>query len=639
MMHDIFESFHVANPQERETLHQDFRKALNARAASDPVGTILALQHEYDPTWNFSLQQQYYKVFHKARQQLGGEIPPGLKTLKIAAVGSTTLTQLHWLLELNLLSSGWLTQTYEADYGVFRQQILDTSSGLYAFEPQMLFVLTGHRDVFTQPDTAWSASDAQMHVEQEYASWLRLWETFNQKTGRTIIQNNFDVPDTRLFGNLEMRVPGSEGSFLQQLNLYMAANLPEYVLLHDLEYLSAYHGKKHFNDPRFFHHSKQQCSFEVLPGYAASLAAIVRAQHGIIRKCLVLDLDNTLWGGIIGDDGINGIQIGEGTPGGEAYLSLQRYARSLKDRGILLAVCSKNDAEIAREPFQSHPDMALRLDDIACFVANWEPKPDNIRQIAQTLNIGLDSLVFVDDNPAERAIVRQMLPEVAVPELPDDPAMYRRVLAEGNYFESITFSDEDRLRTRFYLDNQKREDFAHTATNLDDFLSKLGMVATICPFTEIDLDRITQLVARSNQFNLTTRRYTRADLQALMNSPEYVTRSIRLSDTFGDNGLISVWIGKHDGNKLLIDTWLMSCRVLSRGVEQHLRNHIVLYARERGLNCVKGFYIPTKKNKLVEAHYSKLGFSLISTHEDGTTEWELLIDEHTPILPTYIKDA
>jgi len=638
-MQNIFETFPTASFQERESLHQEFRKALNARVATDPVGTILALQHEYDPTWNFSLQQQYYKVFDKARKQFGGEILPGFKPLKIAAVGSTTLTQLLWLLELNLLASGWLTQTYEANYGVFRQELLDNSSDLYAFGPQLLFVLTGHRDTFTHPETSWSGAETQNRVEQEFASWLRLWETFNQKTGNTIIQNNFDVPDTRLFGNLELRVPGSEGRFLQQLNLHMAANLPEYVLLHDLDYLSAYHGKKHFNDPRFYHHSKQQCSFDVLPDYAANLGAIVRAQRGMIRKCLVLDLDNTLWGGVIGDDGINGIQIGEGVPSGEAYLSLQRYAKSLKDRGILLAVCSKNDETIAREPFQSHPDMALRLDDIACFVANWNPKPDNIRQIAQTLNIGIDSLVFVDDNPAERAIVRQMLPEVAVPELPDDPAMYSRVLSEGRYFESVTFNDEDRLRTRFYLDNQKRDEFAQAATNLDDFLSKLGMIATICPFTEVDLDRITQLVARSNQFNLTTRRYTHADLQGFMNDPQYVTRSIRLTDTFGDNGLISVWIGKHEGDTLLVDTWLMSCRVLSRGVEQHLRNHIVSYAREHGLHTIRGAYIPTKKNKLVEEHYAKLGFVLTRTHDDGTTEWELLVDKQTPILPTYIKDA
>lgn len=637
-MPDIFELFHNASPAEREALLPDYRKALKLQLTLDPSLVMTMLKRDYDPVWSFADQQQLHKLFSSAKQAIT-ETPQGLKRLKIAVIGSTTLTQLAWLLELNLLAAGWLAEVYEADYGVFRQEVLDASSGLYAFQPDILFMLTGHRDVLIQPDMSWSASDAALHAEREFNTWLQLWETYYRNTGHIIIQNNFDLSDSRLFGNLEARIPGSQNNFLKRLNLLLENSLPDYVLLHDLDYLSAYHGKKHFNDPRFYFYSKQQCSFEVLPAYAASLTAIVRSQYGMIRKCLVLDLDNTLWGGVIGDDGLEGIVIGEGTPEGEAYLTLQQYAKSLKDRGILLAVCSKNTHEIAREPFLSHPDMALKLDDIACFVANWEPKPDNIRKIAHQLNIGLDSLVFVDDNPAERAIVRQVIPEVAVPDLPNDPSLYIRSLVEGSYFEPIAFSDEDRMRTRFYLENNKRDELAQAATNIDDFLIRLQMVATICPFNELDLDRVTQLVARSNQFNLTTRRYTRAELQAIMSDPQYVTRSVRLADTFGDNGLISVLIGQHTEDELELDTWLMSCRVLSRGVEQHLRNHLVEYAQRTGVTTIRGSYIPTKKNGLVEHHYEKLGFTPAQARDDGTTEWQLVITEQTPMLPTHIKDA
>jgi FkbH-like protein len=468
---------------------------------------------------------------------------------------------------------------------------------------------------------------------------MRLWETFRQKTNAIIIQNNFDIPETRLLGNMELRVPGSQSALLQALNSYMAQHLPDYVLLHDLEYLSSYYGKRHFFDPRFYHYSKQVCSFEVLPAYAASLSSIVRATSGLGYKCLVLDLDNTLWGGVIGDDGIDRIVIGEGKPEGEAYLALQQYAKQLKDRGVLLAVCSKNDAANAKEPFLSHPDMVLHMNDIACFVANWDPKPDNLRRIAQELNIGIDSLVFVDDNPAERAIVRQMLPQVTVVELPEDPSLYVRALVEGHYFEAVTFSEEDRFRTDFYLENRSRDQLAQEITNVDEFLRELDMVAIINPFNDIDLDRIAQLISRSNQFNLTTRRYNRADLATLMQDATYVTRSIRLKDKFGDNGLIGVWIGRVEGDVLDIDTWLMSCRVLSRGVEQHLLNHIILFAQAHGIRRIKGTYIPTSKNGLVREHYAKLGFTSVSDEGETVTRWELPIDAETPLLMTYIRDA
>jgi FkbH-like protein len=605
---------------------------------TDPVKALAALAQHFDPTWDFSTQQQAYRIFKQLQTAFADQCPEGFKELRVAVGGTTTLTQLTWLLSLNLLSAGFYPHIYETNYSTFRQEMMNPASELYQFRPQVLLILTGGRDVLAKPDMAQDAAQVHALIEQEFASWSSLWETFYQHTGCTIIQNNFDLPDTRPFGHYELQLPGSLTYYLMHLNLHLATHKPEYVILHDLEALTAYYGKVHWNDPRFFHHSKQACSFDCLPAYAESLASIIRARFGLGRKCLVLDLDNTLWGGIVGDDGVAGLEIGEGTPVGEAHLTLQQYARSLKERGILLAVCSKNELENAQAPFSEIPDMALKLDDFASFVANWEPKSENLRRIARELNIGLDSLVFIDDNPAERAIVRQFLPEVAVPELPDDPALYVRAIEARHYFEPLAFSDEDRQRTRFYLEDRERNSLAQSVTNMQDFLGQLDMVATIQPFNEVDLDRIAQLVARSNQFNLTTQRYSRAQLSDFMNDPAYVTRSVRLQDRFGDNGLIAVWLGKMNGTTLTIDTWLMSCRVLMRGVEQHLLNHVIEHARANGVTRIEGCYIPTKKNKLVEEHYAKLGFTLVTTQPDKTTVWEMLIDATTLLPLTQIRD-
>lgn len=614
-------------PQD-EVARKAYLQALSDYAKTNPAETLLAVKQQFDPSWDFSLQRQYYRIFETAQSALNGSVPTGLKALRVAVIGSKTLTQLTWLLTLNLLGSGFLVDLYESDYGVFQQEILNPQSGLYIHQPQVLFALTDYRDILNYPDMMQQAHDVETVVEQEYSSWAHLWHTFHERTHAVLIQNNFDLPDVRLLGNLESRLPGGRVAYIQRLNRYMADHVPNYVLLHDLDYLTSYYGKRQWYDPRFYFFSKQPCAFGVLPAYAASLTAIVRAQWGMGRKCLVLDLDNTLWGGVIGDDGVAGIVVGPGTPQGEAYLELQNYACQLKERGILLAVCSKNDLHNAQSPFLEIPDMALKLEDFSCFIANWDPKPDNLRVIARHLNISTDALVFVDDNPVERAMIREYMPEVAVPELPEDPAFYIRTLVEGAYFEPVTLSEEDRERTRMILENQQREQLAQSTNSVDGFLKQLDMVAEIRPFTEIDLDRIAQLVVRSNQFNLTTQRYSRAELQALMLDSTVVTRTVRLKDRFGDNGLICVWIGKlKDEDELLtIDTWLMSCRVLSRGVEQNLLNHVLQYARQKDIKRIQGLYIPTQKNKLVQDHYSTLGFNLIHRWENGTTEWELVVN-------------
>jgi FkbH-like protein len=353
----------------------------------------------------------------------------------------------------------------------------------------------------------------------------------------------------------------------------------------------------------------------------------------------VLDLDNTLWGGVIGDDGLGGIRLGQGDPESEAFVAFQRYVKSLGERGVILAVCSKNNDSIAREVFEKHPEMVLRLDDISCFIANWDDKATNLARIAEQLNIGLNSLVFFDDNPAERSIVRQLRPEVAVPEVPNDPAYYIRALDRQRYFETMTISAEDLKRTEFYRADSKRQALESSALDLSAFLQSLDMVARIEPVAASTIERTAQLINRSNQFNLTTRRYTNADVLNLMANPNWITRTISLRDRFGDNGLISVLLARTEADTLIIDTWLMSCRVLKRGVERLLLNNVVAAASRGGVKRVIGEYIPTPKNDLVREHYRALGFNQIDGEMPGHTYWELRIDDQWKPHQHFIRES
>jgi FkbH-like protein len=363
---------------------------------------------------------------------------------------------------------------------------------------------------------------------------------------------------------------------------------------------------------------------------------LLAAIRGKSRKCLVLDLDNTLWGGVIGDDGLEGIVLAQGDSTGEAFLDVQRAALELRDRGIVLAVSSKNEDAVARAPFVSHPEMLLREHHVAVFQANWNDKATNIAAIAQELSLGIDSLVFLDDNPVERGLVRQMLPAVAVPELPEDPALYARTLAAAGYFESVTFSAEDRKRADFYQDNSRRVALQSRVGDLDAYLESLDMEIVFRPFDATGRSRITQLINKSNQFNLTTRRYTEPEVAAWEADPEAFTLQVRLLDAFGDNGMISVVICRRgSAARWEIDTWLMSCRVLGRRVEQMVLRELLLHARERGIETLVGTYLPTAKNAMVKDHFEKLGFTLASRDASGGTTWEL--DTRTEIAPAPMR--
>jgi FkbH-like protein len=392
-------------------------------------------------------------------------------------------------------------------------------------------------------------------------------------------------------------------------------------LLHDVDSLSSNYGKLAWYDERFYFDSKLPCSPVFLPFYAQSLSSIIGAIKGKSKKCLVLDLDNTLWGGVIGDDGVGGIKLGQGDPDGEAFISFQNYLKRLKARGIILAVCSKNDAENAKSPFYDHEEMVLKLEDISCFVANWQDKASNIKKIAGTLSIGLDSLVFIDDNPVERAIVRRFLPEVAVPEITEDPSDNIKAIEKHRFFELISLSKEDLKRSEMYLNETKRKVKLSKANNLDEYLQSLNMKAIVESINDSNIDRSVQLINKTNQFNLTTKRYQKSEILKIIKDKSWSTFALRLKDDFGDNGLISVVLTQKNGEKLAIDTWLMSCRVLNRNVEEFMMSKIYKMAKENKIKTIEGYYWPTKKNKMVKDLFSKFGFEKQNESENESVSW------------------
>ena len=435
-------------------------------------------------------------------------------------------------------------------------------------------------------------------------------------------------PET-YFGNIDANISGTNRNFINQFNMKLIDKLNisnDYIF--DVASISETVGTNLWHDKTMYYYAKLPFAQVFVPLYAENLARIIGAITGKTKKVLITDLDNTLWGGVIGDDGINGIKLGGDESLGEIYQDIQKTILNLRNRGIVIAVCSKNDERIARNVFKNHSEMILKEEHITVFQSNWNDKPSNIKIISETLNLSLDSFVFIDDNPMERDIVRSYLPEVAVPELNDDPSSYMRTLLAGGYFESIVFSDEDTKRVDSYTANFKRSSLLGESADLKSYLKTLKMKADIKSFQEKDLDRIIQLILRSNQFNLTTKRYKIDEIKKFIDDEKYITFQVRLEDIFGDNGLISIIICKEDNNSWEIDTWIMSCRVLGRKVEEFVLSQIQNLAIKNGISELRGIYIKTPKNGLVKDHYKKLGFSLIKSKSNSDhSYWKFKIKE------------
>lgn len=532
------------------------------------------------------------------------------RTVSIAFLGDTATQFLATAAEGMAFEYGMRADIYDAEYDVIESEILDPSSGLYEKERDYIVIFMSSekaREAFEDTDE----KDRSSFAEDQIAKITNYWNILRKRSNAGIIQFDFVRYDTGVFGEYALKEETSFEYQLQKLNFLLseAASHNKSVFLIDLDMIRARYGTGAFVDMKFYYQARMSVGFDGVVDAVKSIYDIILASQGKIHKCLILDLDNTLWGGVIGDDGMNGIEIGElGT--GRAYTDLQRWCLELKKRGILLAVCSKNDEKTAKEPFEKHPDMVLKLSDLVMFVANWDDKATNIRRIQNALDIGMDSLVFVDDNPFERELVKSSLPEVTVPDLPEDPAQFLPFLQSLHLFETVSFSGESSNRTELYRTEAKRRSEKEVFTDIDDYLKSLDMKAKALPFDEFHYPRIAELSQRSNQFNLRTVRYSQEDIERIASSEKYITRYFSLEDKFGDYGLISaVIIEKTGESEGFIDTWFMSCRVLKRGMEEFIINTVVEACREAGIERLCAQYIPTAKNGMVQDIYDRFGFT------------------------------
>jgi len=544
------------------------------------------------------------------------------KVVRLALLADFATQHLVPILRALFARNGIWLEIYEAGYDSIDAEILDPGSGLHRFSPAYVAILVATEKLKIR---LYNAEDRPTFADQTIERFAGLWEALRRNAKATIIQGNFVLPSERAFGNFELKATDSVGSVIADINhrLVAVARDTKNVLLCDIDYLAAEVGRRNWADEPLWAMAKGLCRLDYLPLLAQSMTDIVLSAEGAFTKCVVLDLDNTLWGGVIGDDGLAGIVLGDFDEG-EAFVGLQRFIRELRRRGIILAVVSKNEQANALLPFREHPNMILGEEDISVFVANWENKADNIRAVQKVLNIGFDSLVFLDDNPFERDLVRQFLPDVVVPDLPEDPALYLRALAERNLFETASYSQADRQRPAQYREEAQRELARVVFTNIDDYLRSLEMTVKLERFRPFDLPRITQLIQRSNQFNLTTQRYNEAACEAMMlDSAGCIPFTVKLADKFGDYGLISVVVLRLRRTDIEIETYLMSCRVLKRGVEQFVMNNIFALAARRGSERVVGRYLHSPKNDMVRNFYADFGFEKICEQGDGDTTWAL----------------
>ncbi len=566
------------------------------------------------------------------RRGLGEEIPQdlGTKPVRLAILGSCTTAQLHAGIRIAGLRRNIHITIYEAEYGQYWQELVDKGSALHTFAPTaILFVLDAHH-LAAGVNATLSEPEVEVALEEVQTRLRECWRLARENFQCPVMQQTPLPVHTPLLGNNEQRLPGSKAAFTARLTTSLRAMVEAAGAdLLSVDTHAARDGLAAWHDAGLWHRAKQEVSPAASPMYGDLLVRLMAARQGRSFKCLVLDLDNTLWGGVVGDDGLEGLVLGQGSALGEAFVAFQTYARELSRRGIILAVCSKNDEANALEPFERHPEMVLKRADIACFVANWSDKAANLRSIATELNIGLDSLVFVDDNPFERSLVRKELPMVAVPEVGDDPTFYAQILADGGYFEALAVTQEDRERSGQYQGNIARAALKASATDLPGYLRSLEMQLLWRRFDQIGLARTVQLINKTNQFNLTTKRYEEADVRAIMDDPRAFGLQLRLVDRFGDNGIISIVIGKMEGDDLVIDTWLMSCRVLGRQVEPTTLNLVAQEARRLGAKRLLGDYVPTKKNAMVRDHYEKLGFVVIQSDPTGASRAVLDLQSFT----------
>ena len=546
---------------------------------------------------------------------------------KIAVLGGSTTHTIVKTLELFLLNHGIEASFYESEYNMYWEDAMFGNEELNAFAPDLIFIHTGIRNIREFPAVTASTEDVQAMLDTEYGKYEMMWKKLEQTWHCPVIQNNFEYPFYRLMGNQDGVDVHGRTYFVSQLNLRFAeyARLHPNFFINDINYQSAVYGLDKWCSVSYWHMYKYAMDLNAIPWMAHNLANIIKSVYGKNKKSLVLDLDNTLWGDIVGDDGVENLEIGQETSMGQVFAEFQAYVKSLKDYGVMLNVASKNEHENAIAGL-NHPAGILRPEDFIIIAANWEPKSKNILEIAAKMNIMPDSLVFADDNPAEREIVRQQAFGVTAPEI-GKPEDYIKVLDRGGYFELTALSEDDKKRNEMYKANIERAQQEASFADYSQYLLSLQMHGTIRPFESVYMARIAQLTNKSNQFNLTTRRYSQADIENMAQDESCITLYGKLEDKFGDNGVVSVVIGKQkmseqNEKELHLDLWLMSCRVLKRDMEFAMMDELAVACAERGITKIFGYYYPTAKNNMVREFYALQGFEKISEDSEGNTVWQ-----------------
>lgn len=562
------------------------------------------------------------------KKQLIEDGPPRIHK-KIAVLGGSTTNDIVSVLELFLLNYGIEPEFYQSEYNKFYEDAVFGNPELDSFAPDIIFIHTTSRNLTMLPESpAESPEQIQEKLDSQFGIFKQMWTTLMQKFSCPIIQNNFELPLFRRTGSYDGWGYSGTGAFINRLNVmfsdYARKNNGFYI--HDINYLSSVIGLTEWHDYEAWYMYKYAVRMTVIPDFAYSLANIIKGVYGRNKKVIDLDLDNTLWGGVIGDDGQEGIEIGPETAVGQSFSEFQEYLRGYRNYGVLLAVCSKNDEENALSGLK-HPSSVLHPEDFVSIKANWEPKDRNIAESAAELNLGIDSFVFVDDNPAECAIVEGQLPSVSTVNLTSvDDAMY--ILSRGGFFEVTSVSEDDLKRSEMYAANAQRAAQQKSFGSYTDYLLSLDMNAEICGFLPVYLQRITQLTNKSNQFNLTTKRYTETEIREVSESKDHICLCGRLADKFGDNGIVSVVIGKINGNVLDIELWLMSCRVLKRDMELAMLDELVRLAKVHGVDRINGYYYKTQKNSMVSELFRTFGFERDELLENGDSVWHLDITSY-----------
>lgn len=561
----------------------------------------------------------------------------GMIHKKIAILGGSTIDDIRLILELFLLNYGIAPEFYQCEYNQYYQEAMFDNPALSGFAPDVIYVCTSNRNITAYPSVGDDAEDIHKLINAEKDKFYSIWESLSVRYHCPVIQNNFEMPFYRLLGNKDASDIHGKVNFLTRLNMefYDYAQTHENFYICDINYISADYGLKEWADPFYYHMYKYALNVRAIPYLSFNVANIIKSIFGRNKKGLVLDLDNTLWGGIIGEDGVDNIVIGPEDPEGQAYSEFQRYIKECARLGIALNIDSKND-EVNALLGLGHPDSELSKDDFIAIRANWNSKDLNFREISKELNLLPESLVFIDDNPAERHIVTEQLPGVIAPDI-GSVHQYISNIDRGGYFETTIFSEDDRKRNEMYKENAKRAELQSGFSDYNEYLLSLRMTGIIKAFEPVYMSRIAQLTNKSNQFNLTTKRYTQSEIERVAADLNYITLCGKLIDRFGDNGVVSVIVGRKEKRECHIDLWIMSCRILKRDMESAMLDTLIHRCREQGISIIYGYYYPTVKNVMVRELYKYFGFEKIYEDENGNTKWSLRVSEGYTDKNTVIK--